>query len=69
MKKSKYLNVKIISTNDVDSVIKRVEQGEFDNNDEVIVGDAESISRLMKIFDGLDDNGNPKKNPLRQKNH
>jgi len=66
VKKSKYLNVKFISTNDVDSVIKRVEQGEFDNNDEVIVGDAESISRLMEILDELDDNVNPKKNPLRQ---
>ena len=41
MKKNKYLNVKILSTNDVDSVIKRGEQGEFNNMDEVIIGDAE----------------------------
>jgi hypothetical protein len=64
MKKSKNLDVKIISTNNVETVIKRAEQGEFDNMDEVIVGDPESIGRLLEILDGLDDDGNPIKKPL-----
>ena len=63
MKKNERLNVKIIATNDVDSVIKRAEKGEFEHNDELIVGDAEAISKLMEILDGLDDDGNPIKKP------
>lgn len=59
MKKEKNLNVRIISTNDVDSVIKRAQQGEFNSDDEVVVGDAIAINRLMEILDGLDDEGNP----------
>jgi hypothetical protein len=59
MKKDKKLNVKIIATNDLDSVIKRAEQGDFLHDDEVIVGDSKAIKRLMEILAGLDDEGNP----------